>query len=281
MGQAPLQDFSYFLGGIKPIATESSALVSSSKFLNDPAIREWLTTQFLRRNGPDMPPYSDTSNGLIQALTRLRDDTAFEALIAAEKEKNPKFRAWLEQKPVCRHTAEDFAQYAPGTFGNVYYRYVVANNFPMNLGWSIPDLTSDRTYMLFRSGQIHDFDHIITGGGFNTLGELLPFFLRMTNLHAHMSAELAHVLFPTYVFGGFRMVFRSALHYPQTWLTVVDLMQRGIKIGLNSECLFMADFESAFHLPMEEARAALGVCFAEDIDTTEASRIFDDCEGRG
>jgi ubiquinone biosynthesis protein COQ4 len=75
-------------------------------------------------------------------------------------------------------------------------------------------------------------------------------------------------------------VFRSALHYPATWLTVVDLMQRGMKIGLNSDCLFMADFESAFHLPLAQAREALGVRFAEDVDTVEASRIFDDLDAR-
>jgi ubiquinone biosynthesis protein COQ4 len=71
------------------------------------------------------------------------------------------------------------------------------------------------------------------------------------------------------------MVFRSALHYPETWLTVLDLMQRGFEIGLKSECLLMADYESVFHMPLPEARAALGVREAEDIDTEAVSRIFD------
>jgi ubiquinone biosynthesis protein Coq4 len=275
MDDAPLQDFSYFLGGIRPIETESSTLVSSSKYLNEPAIREWLTTQFLRKNGPDVPPPSDTSNGLIPALARIRDYERLDRLIAEEKEKNPKFRAWLEHKPICRLTADDFARFAPGTLGEIYHRHVVDNGFALNLGWTFPDMSSDREYILFRSGQLHDFDHILTGGGFNTLGELLPFFLRMTNLHPHMSAELAHELLPVHVFGGFRMVFRSALHYPETWLTVLDLMQRGFDIGLNSECQLMADLESAFPLPLDEARAALGVRGAQDVDTEAASRIFD------
>jgi ubiquinone biosynthesis protein COQ4 len=275
MDDAPLQDFSYFLGGIRPVETESSALVSSSKYLNEPALRDWLATHYLRKNGPDLPSSSDTSNGLIPALARIRDIPRLERLIAEEREKNPTFRRWLEKKPICRLTLDDFAKFEPGTFGGVYYRYVVDNNFQLNLGWTFPNMDSDREYILFRSGQIHDFDHIATGGGFNTLGELLPFFLRMTNLHAHLSQELAHELFPVYVFGGFRMVFRSALHYPATWLTVVDLMQRGTRIGLNSDCLFMADFESVFHLPVVQAREALGVRFAEDVDTVAASRIFD------
>jgi ubiquinone biosynthesis protein Coq4 len=275
MDEATLQDFSYFLGGARPLQTESSVLVSSSKYLNDPLIRDWITTQFLRRSGPDLPAQSDTSNGLIPALARLRDYDRLDRLIAEEKEKNPKFRDWLARKPICRLTKEDFARYAPDTFGGIYHRHVVAMGYEMNLGWRFPDMTSDREYILFRSGQIHDFDHIATGGGFNTLGELLPFFLRMSNLHAHLSADLASELFPLYVFGGLRMVFRSALHYPPTWLTVLDLMQRGFSIGLNSECLFMADFESVFHLPLAEARAALGVVGAEDVDTEGPSRIFD------
>jgi ubiquinone biosynthesis protein COQ4 len=267
---------SYFLGAIRHVATNSSLLVSSSKYLNDAQVRDWLVTQFLRRNGPDVPAYSDTSNGLIPALARLRDVEKLDRLIAEEKEKNPKFRAWLEKQPVCRHTKEDFAEYAPETFGGIYHRHVVAQGYLMNLGWKIPDVMSDREYILFRSGQMHDFEHILTGGGFNTLGELLPLFLRLSNFHAHFSLDLASELFPLYVFAGVRMVMRSALHYPETWPTVLDLIQRGLHIGQNSECLLMAEIESAFHLPLDEARRALGVVGAVDIDTEAASRIFDD-----
>jgi len=275
MDDAGLQDFSYFLSGIERVATDSSFLVSSSKYLNEPAIRDWIATHFLRKNGPDVPTSSDTSNGLIPALNRIRDYDLLDRLIAEEKAKNPKFRAWLEHKPICRLNVEDFGKYEPGTFGGIYHRYLVEGGYALNLGWTFPDMSSDRDYILFRSGQVHDFDHLITGGGFNTLGELLPIFLRLTNLHAHMSAELAHELFPIYVFGGLRMVFRSALHYPETWLTVLGLMQRGFEIGLNSECLLMADYESVFHLPLAQARQALGVRGAEDVDTVAASRIFD------
>jgi len=276
MKDLPMQGFSYFLEGIKPVGTESSSLVSSSKYLNEAAIRDWLASHFLRRNGPDLPTASDTSNGLVQALARIRDYDALDRLIAEEKEKSPKFRAWLEEKPLCRHTIPDFGKYEPGTFGHIYYRHIIDNNFQLNLGWKFPEGESDREYILFRSGQIHDFEHIVTGGQFNTLGELLPYFVRLTNLHANMSAELASALFPIHVFGGFRMVFRSALHYPQTWLAVVDLMRRGMDIGLHSECLLMANFERAFHLTPADAREALGVRRAEDVDTEAVSRIFDD-----
>jgi len=275
MDDGARQNPAYFLKGIRHVPTASSGLVSSSKYLNEPAIREWLALHYLRKNGPDLPTPSDTSNGLVQALHRIRDFEALDRLIAEEKEKNPKFQAWLAEKPICRHTVEDFSKYEPGTFGGIYYRYVIDNNFQLNLGWKFPTSDSDREYILFRSGQIHDFEHIITGGGFNTLGELLPYFTRLSNLHANLSQDLASALFPLFVFGGFRMVFRAALHYPQTWLTVVDLMRRATAIGLNSECILMARFEDVFHLTPAEAREALGVRGAEDLDTAEVSRIFD------
>jgi ubiquinone biosynthesis protein COQ4 len=266
----------YFLKDVRKTVSNTAGLVSSSKYLNEADIRDWLALHYLRKNGPDLPTPSDTSNGLVQALHRVRDFDALDRLIAEEKEKNPKFRAWLEDKPMCRHTIEDFAKYEPETFGGIYYRYVIDNNFQLNLGWRFPTTDNDRDYILFRSGQIHDFEHIITGGGFNTLGELLPYFTRLSNLHANLSQDLASALFPLYVFGGFRMVFRAALHYPQTWLTVVDLMRRAISIGLNSECILMGRFEDIFHLTPEEARKVMGIRNAEDLDTVEVSRIFDD-----
>lgn len=271
----PRLNLDYFLQGIRAVSTESSGLVSSSKYLNEPGIREWVATHYLRRNGPDLPTSSDTSNGLVQALHRIRDYDALDRLIVLEKEKNPTFRQWLIEKPLCRHTAEDFAQYSPGTVGSIYYRHIIDNNFQINLGWALPSTDSDMDYILFRSGQIHDFEHIITGGQFNTLGELLPYFVRLSNLHANLSPDLASALFTIQVFGALRMVMRSALHYPLTWLTVIDLMRRGTEIGLNSSCILMANFEAVFDLSPQEARKALGVCDAEDMDTVAASRIFD------
>jgi ubiquinone biosynthesis protein COQ4 len=275
MDDGARQNPGYFLKGIQPVPTQSSSLISSSKYLNDTAVRQWLTLHYLRKNGPDLPTPGDTPNGLVQALHRIRDYAELDRLIAVEKEKNPKFKAWLDEKPICRHTIEDFGKYDPESFGGIYYRYVIDNNFQLNLGWSFPKSDSDREYILFRSGQIHDFEHILTGGQFNTLGELLPYFVRLSNIHANLSQDLASALFTLFVFGGFRMVMRAALHYPATWLTTVDMMRRGVSIGLNSECILMGRFEEIFHLTPVEARVAMGVKNAEDVDTAEASRIFD------
>ena len=54
----------------------------------------------------------------------------------------------------------------------------------------------------------------------------------------------------------------------------VHAIQRGMKVGQESEALFMAKLEDAFHLPLEEARAALGVRGAVDVDTEREGTIW-------
>lgn len=49
-------DTPYFARGWMPVETPSGVLVSLSKYLNNPALREWLAIILLRRIGPDKPP---------------------------------------------------------------------------------------------------------------------------------------------------------------------------------------------------------------------------------
>ena len=146
--------------------------------------------------------------------------------------------------------------------------------FELNLGGQIGEPRNDLEYIWFRFAQIHDLEHLVTGGGFNSLGELLPYFVRLSNTHQHMSPELAQFFCETYIFGGTRLEMRACLHYPTTWLTVMDLMRRGISIGLASESILMMRYEDAFHLPIPEARELLGVRNAEDIDTAWEDEVF-------
>ena len=48
---------------------------------------------------------------------------------------------------------------------------------------------------------------------------------------------------------------------------------------MNSEPVFMAKFEDVLDLTPVQAREALGIREAEDIDTAEVSRVFDDLDG--
>ena len=50
-----MDDVPYLLRGITQLSTASSTLISSSKYLNNPRLREWVATELLRRKGPDLP----------------------------------------------------------------------------------------------------------------------------------------------------------------------------------------------------------------------------------
>lgn len=45
----------YFNGAIRKVETESSVLVSSSKYLNNADLRHLISQEMLRRNGADLP----------------------------------------------------------------------------------------------------------------------------------------------------------------------------------------------------------------------------------
>jgi len=67
---------------------------------------------------------------------------------------------------------------------------------------------------------------------------------------------------------------RTMLHYPQVWPTCVNAIQRGMRVGQESDALFLARLEDYFHLPLDEARAALGVRGAVDVNTDEAGAFW-------
>ena len=274
-----MDNFAYLMQGVVQNPSNSSVLASTSRYLNHPGLRDWVATHYLRRNGPDRTPASDTAAGLIPALLEIADVEHIEQLVAAERQINPRFRAWVDEGFVAHHTLEFFSGYPEGSVGAIYHNYLTSRGLQPNLAREMIRPRSTYEFLRFRFGQIHDFEHIISGGGFNTLGELLPYFSRLANVHKHLSPELAGALTEIYVLGGYRFPVRAGLHYPQVYLTVLDLVQRGIRIGMDSDPIFMARFEDVMHLTPVAAREALGVRHAEDIDTEAESVIFDDAGG--
>jgi len=267
------QDVPYLARGMMPVETPSSVLVSSSKYLNNAALRDWLAMILLRRNGSDMPPQAEMHT-FLPILDSLRDHDRIEAMITAERRVNPALDAWFSEGFVSNYRIEDFAGYAPGTLGGIFYQQMSQGNYEIQIvPWSQP-----RTQLEFynlRAGQTHDFEHILCGGGFNFMGELVPYWYRLTNLFKFVrDPELAAELCMIYIFGSLRYTVRTLLHYPQVWATCVDCIKRGMTVGQDSDALFMARIEDAFHLPLEEARAALGVRGAVDVDTDAAGAFW-------
>ena len=120
-----------------------------------------------------------------------------------------------------------------------------------------------------------EFEHILCGVGFNYMGELVPYWYRLTNVFKFIqNKELAGELCALHILGSLRYTVRTALHYPQIWPTCVETIQRGMRVGQESDALFMAKMETVFDLPIEEARKRLGVRGAVDVDTHHAGEIW-------
>ena len=268
-----MADIPYLLRGVMPVGTDSSVLISSSKYLNHPQLREWLAMILLRRNGPDVPPPAEMHD-FLPILHSLRDFDAIEEMFTEERKVNPEMDAWFSEGFISNYKIEDFAQYAPGSLGGIFYEQMTAGDYQLQITpWKQPQ-TQMEFYNL-RSGQTHDFEHILCGGGFNFMGELVPYWYRLTNVPKHFrNPELAAEMNVIHIFGSLRYTVRTMLHYPQVWPTAVNAIQRGMAVGQQSDALFMKKLETAFHLPLAEAREALGVRGVVDVDTSREGAFW-------
>lgn len=262
----------YLLRGVTPIGTDSSLLVSSSKYLNHARLRDWLAMICLRRNGADFPPQAEMYE-FVDIINEIRDHDYIEHLFSEERKKNTALDAWFNEWHLSRFTREDFAHYEEGTLGHIVYREIVANNYDLEI-YQLPEPKTQMEYFNVRAGQTHDLEHIITGGGIDYMGELVPYWYRITSHFKFLGPELAGELSVLYLLGSLRYTVRTLLHYPQCWPVCQQSIERGMRVGRESGPLFLAKYETVLHLPPHEARRRLGAAGVEQIDTSATSRAW-------
>lgn len=261
-----MDDIPYLARGVKLMDTESSVLISSSKYLNHPRLREWIALIALKKNGPDFPPAAEMYQ-LLSFIDELRDFDHIEHMITEERKVNPAFDRWFSEWWISDYTIDDLKDCAPGTVGGLYYKTATEGSYEIQIVPHFEPKTQWQFYSL-RSGQTHDYEHILTGGGFNYMGELLPYWFRLSTIHTHIqNKELAGEMSVLSILGSTRYVIRTMLHYPQIWETALTCIEQGIRIGRQSDPFWMAKMEDVWHVPLEEARQRLGVRGAVDIDT--------------
>ncbi|MDT0575941.1 Coq4 family protein [Croceicoccus sp. F390] len=264
-----MNDYSYLMQGIEKVPTDSSVLVSSSRYLNDARVRDWVATHLLRRNGPDVPTPSDSIQ-LVQILREVQDIDYINDLIAQERKQNTELDAWFSEGFISTFSLDDLKQYDPDTVGGIFYTQLSDNKLDVNI---VPPFTprNDFEYFNLRAGQTHDLEHILGGGGFDFIGELVPYYMRLTNLFVHMSPELAGELSAFSILGSTRIITRAVLHYPQTWLVTQNAVERGARVGRESAPLYLMKYEDVFAMNPDDAREALGINGVEIVDTAAAS----------
>jgi ubiquinone biosynthesis protein COQ4 len=126
---------------------------------------------------------------------------------------------------------------------------------------------------VLRGLQNHDLEHLLSGGGFDIIGEMAPISMRWGSLFRHLDPELAGVLnVPTHLL--FLSYLSSTMLYsPAAYPTLQHQMHRGWSIGQASGPYFMNRFEDFFPLSLDEARRGLGIRNADDLDTRTMSAL--------
>ena len=269
--------------GRKTVTTQSSVLVSSSPFLNDGRLREWISTESLRRNGPDYPLLFGIPS-MVEAIEQGRDEEKVAALIAAERRTNPVLDQWFGERFISSYTLADLAANPPGSIGRLLFEHMDSLGLEPELtpqrmvdpNW-VPG--SDIEFFTLRFNQIHDFNHILGEVGFDVLAEIWPTGLMTGNIFGHVSAELAGELLRLNTLTTFPWFIRAMLNYPEVWPTIWRNMSDGYRVGQQSDLLFTVRYEDVLHLSPAEARDAIGMRgVTGPMSSLEASLVFG--EGR-
>lgn len=266
-------DIPYLLRGITQMTTASSTLISSSKYLNNPRMREWVAQELLRKNGPDLPTPSGAFilSGIIKDMQNFAE---IDAMMEEERKHNKVLDRFLSDRFKSTYTLDDLAKYPAGSVAGQFYKQLHDGNYQVNI---VPPFEARGNYehFLLRSGQTHDLEHIIIGGGFDSLGEVVVGLAKLENIYKHFSPELANELAVMQFFTSFRFISRMACHYPTVWHDMWAAVDRGRKVGMTSDCYLLAKYEDVFHLTPEEAREKLGVRNVVEVDTALPSAIWD------
>ena len=106
------------------------------------------------------------------------------------------------------------------------------------------------------------------------MGEIMPAFLKYGNLFRHFTPELAGLLNVQNTLLTIPMFMRGPLHYPELTLTMFELAHYAMKVGENSDALFLPRYEEWLDLPLEDAREKFGVRGARTIDTSRESAYW-------
>ena len=273
----------FYLNGRRKIHTESSVPVSSSRWLNDGRVREWMATESLRRNGHDYPLLYGLPT-LMEAVDQVRDTDDAERLVTQERARNPAFDRWLTEAFVSTYSKEDLRAYPEGSVGRQLFDYMDEFDLSPELNSRLladPDWKPANTldYWNLRMGQTHDCYHILGEVGFGSIGEYFITGVVTGNAFRHLGPELAGALMTVNTLIMFPWMTRTMLHYPGAWPTLWRNLSYGYEVGQQSDMLFAARFEDILHLPPAQAREVLGWHgHREDVDSRQASLIFG--EGR-
>ncbi|MDD3798978.1 MAG: Coq4 family protein [Novosphingobium sp.] len=249
----------YFNGGMRKIETNSSTLVSSSKYLNHPELRALIAQEMLRRNGADLPNTAYIPE-VVQILQNLEDFPAIMRLFEEEKARLPEFREWLENRNLSNFKLTDVEDCAPGTLGARLHRWMVESGYELDLFYPEIEVVKDFTFYLRQSSLTHDIEHMISGFGPNHGGEIA---LVNANLHSrvrYFRPELACYFNRVQTYLKAKTIMKDGLHYPEASVLNLEAEYLGAEQGRNWKIpLMIVDWRKYVDWKIEDIREELGI----------------------
>lgn len=249
----------YFNGAIRKVETESSVLVSSSKYLNHQELRHLVSQEMLRRNGPDLPNTAYIPE-VAQILMMLEDFPRILELFEIEKARLPKFKEWCDNKSLADFKKDEVKDSAPGTLGAALYDFMVNSGYELDIFYREIQVVNDLTFYLRQTALTHDIEHIVSGFGPNHGGEIA---LLTANLHAkalYFHPEMAAFFSRVATYLKAKTVMKDGLHYPEAWALHLEAEYQGAVQARNWKYpLMLADWRAMVDWQISDIREELGI----------------------
>lgn len=269
----------YLKQGHKPLETDSSILVSSSIYLNDPVLRDNIAQECLRKAGWDLP----LAYLLPEATMRfeaLRDKEKDDAAVAFDKANNPEFAKWLDERYLSHYTIDMVKDSKPGTLGYEVRDFMLNSGLDLNFFYGGDPIQSDYHYLMVRTGQSHDIEHMVTGLQPDPAGELGMVCMHVCHNAAYFSEGTAEALnrLSMYLVGPFLM--RTGLHSTYALPTFLEGIRLGTQMGKQiKKSLRYVRWEEYFDVSIKEIRQELNIDIPGLPGKGEWDWVFDAARG--
>jgi len=259
MTQISQADLDYFNGANKVIATDSSVLVSSSPYLNDGPLRALIAQEMLRRNGKDLASTAYIPE-VAMRVHAIEDTPAVDAMIAAEKEKNPDFKAWIDARVLSNFTADDVKGFAPGTLGATIHSFLTDSGYQIDYFFQGMPVNTDYDYYKKERTFTHDIEHMVTGFETDHASEIALLYANMECFYRYFTPELATEFCRIYAFLASKTMFKGVFYYPRSMQAQLEAIHRGVEMGRGwTKPLLMVNWWKHLDWTIEAIREEYGI----------------------
>lgn len=258
-------DAQYLKQGAVPLTTDSSILISSSKYLNSAAMRNVVSQEMLRKYGNDLPPAYFIPE-MQAAFDEVTDYQEVLQLIERERSLKPEFAEWLDARFISDMKQKSLEGCKPGTLGAMVYAFVTESGFDIDFMFKgAPE--DDYQYWLKRFVQSHDIQHMVTGFDLSPIGEYALIMLNTNQYFEYFSPELAAQFSQQTTLQVCCGLMRANLHYPKTMPLLLEALSlsREMSLSLNQP-LFYVKWEDYWDCSIEEIRQDLNIVGAPGKD---------------